>query len=90
MDLGDMREFKYTIRDKRGFHAQPAGFFVREAGTFPCAVRVVRDGKTADGKKVFAVLGLGVRCGQEIVLETEGDQEEEAMISLSRFLRENL
>ena len=53
MDLGDMREFKYTIRDKRGFHAQPAGFFVREAGTFPCAVRVVRDGKTADGKKIF-------------------------------------
>ena len=90
MDLGDMREFKYTIRDKRGFHARPAVFFVREADAFPCSVRIVREGKAADGKKIFSVLGLGVKCGQEIVLETEGDREEEAMIALSRFLRENL
>ena len=50
----------------------------------------MREGKAADGKKIFSVLGLGVKCGQEIVLETEGDREEEAMIALSRFLRENL
>ena len=55
MDLGDMREFKYTIRDKRGFHARPAGFFVREAGAFPCSVRIVREGKALMARRFFSV-----------------------------------
>ena len=72
-----MKEFKYVIKDEQGIHARPAGLFVKEAAAFPCKVTI-------------AVMGLAVKCGQEITLKTDGENEEEAMNKLSAFLEENL
>lgn len=85
-----MREFKYTVKDELGMHARPAGLFVKEAVVFPGRITIVKNGKEADGKKIFAVMELDVKCGDEIILRTEGEQEEEAISVLSRFLEENL
>lgn len=85
-----MKEFQYTIKDEQGIHARPAGCFVKEAAAFPCKVTISKDGKEVDAKRILGVMGLGVKCGQEIVLRTDGDQEEEAMEKLRRFLEENL
>ena len=80
-----MKEFKYVIKDEQGIHARPAGLFVKEAAAFPCKVIIEKDGKEADAKRIFAV-----KCGQEITLKTDGENEEEAMNKLSAFLEENL
>ncbi|SFG05429.1 phosphocarrier protein [Lachnospiraceae bacterium C7] len=85
-----MKEFKYTIKDEMGIHARPAGLFVKEAAKFPCNVTITKDGKEVDAKRIFGVMSLGVKCGQEITLKTDGDQEDEAISSLSKFLEENL
>ncbi|MCI5518147.1 HPr family phosphocarrier protein [Roseburia sp. MUC/MUC-530-WT-4D] len=85
-----MKEFTYTIKDEMGIHARPAGLFVKEAAAFPCAVTITKDGKEVDAKRIFGVMGLGVKCGQEITLKTDGEKEEEAMETLSKFLEENL
>ena len=74
-----MKEFKYVIKDEQGIHARPAGLFVKEAAAFPCKVTIEKDGKEADAKRIFAVIGLEVKCGQEITLKTDGENEEEAM-----------
>ena len=79
-----MKEFKYVIKDEQG------GLFVKEAAAFPCKVTIEKDGKEADAKRIFAVMGLAVKCGQEITLKTDGENEEEAMNKLSAFLEENL
>ena len=85
-----MRDFKYVIKDAEGIHARPAGMFVKEAAAFPCKVTIEKDGKEADAKRIFGVMGLAVKCGQEITLRTDGEKEEEAMAKLSAFLQENL
>ncbi len=85
-----MREFTYTITDPEGIHARPAGAFVKEAAQFPCSVTIAKDGKEVDAKRILGVMGLGVKCGMEIVLKTDGEKEEEAMEHLSTFLKENL
>ena len=85
-----MKEFKYVITDKGGIHARPAGALVKEAAAFPCSITIAKDGKAADAKRIFAVMGLAVNCGQEITLKTDGENEEEAMNKLSAFLEENL
>ena len=85
-----MKEFKYVIKDEQGIHARPAGLFVKEAAAFPCKVIIEKDGKEADAKRIVAVMGLAVKCGQEITLKTDGENEEEAMNKLSAFLEENL
>ena len=43
-----------------------------------------------DAKRILGVMGLGAKQGQEIVLKTEGVDEEAAMERLSAFLEENL
>ena len=85
-----MKTFEYTIKDELGIHARPAGLFVKEAAAFPCKVTIEKDGKEADAKRIFGVMGLGVKCGQEIILKTDGDQEEEAIAALGKFLEEKL
>mgnify|MGYP000780466695 CR=1 FL=1 len=85
-----MKTFEYTIKDELGIHARPAGALVKEAAAFPCSITIAKDGKAADAKRIFGVMGLGVKCGQEIILKTDGDQEEEAIAALGKFLEEKL
>ncbi len=85
-----MKEFKYTIKDELGIHARPAGLLVKEAANYKCNITLSKDGKQADLKRIFALMGLAVKCGQEIVLVTDGEDEDEAMDKLSAFIKENL
>lgn len=85
-----MKEYKFVIKDKMGIHARPAGLLVKEAGKFPCKVTIEKDGKEVDAKRIFGIMGLGAKCGQEIILRTDGEQEEEALETLSKFLEENM
>ena len=85
-----MKEIKYTITDEMGIHARPAGLFVKEAAAYPCTVTIEKDGKEVDAKRILGVMGLGVKCGQEITLKCEGEKEEEAIEDLEKFLQENL
>lgn len=85
-----MKEFQYTITDREGIHARPAGIFVKEAAAFPCKVTIAKGDKEVDAKRIFGVMGLGVKCGEKITIRTDGEQEEEAIAKLSSFLQENL
>lgn len=85
-----MKEFHYVITDEQGIHARPAGLFVKEATACACNVTISKDGKEVDAKRILSVMSLGVKKGQEIVLKTDGDGEEEALEKLAKFLQENL
>ncbi len=85
-----MKEFRYVITDEQGIHARPAGLFVKEATGCECNVTIAKDGKVVDAKRILGVMSLGVKKGQEIVLQTDGADEDEAMDKLSAFLQENL
>lgn len=85
-----MKSFVYTITDPEGFHARPAGLFVKEAKKFPCTTTVVKGEKSADARKMFGLMGLGIKGGETITVTTEGEQEEEAAVALEAFLKENL
>lgn len=85
-----MKEFKYVIKDEAGIHARPAGQFVKEAAAFSCAVTIGKGGREVDAKRILGVMGLGTKCGDEITIKTDGEDEEEAIAALSKFLEENL
>lgn len=85
-----MKEFKYVITDKGGIHARPAGALVKEAAAFPCSITIAKDGKAADAKRIFGVMGLGVKCGEEITVCTDGENEEAASDAIEAFLKANL
>lgn len=85
-----MKTFHYVIQDKEGIHARPAGEFVKAAKGFSSTVKVLKNGKAADAKKIFGLMGLGVKQGEEIEVQVEGADEETAAAALETFLKENL
>ena len=56
-----MESFVYTITDEVGLHARPAGLLVKEVKSMTSAVTLRAKGKSADAKKIIAVLSLGVK-----------------------------
>ena len=73
-----MREFKYVITDPEGIHARPAGELVKAAKAFACSIKMTNYGKAGDCKKIFGLMGLGVKKGNEVVLTFDGEDEEAA------------
>lgn len=85
-----MKEFTYTITDPQGMHARPAGVLVKEAAKYQSSVTIEKDGKSGDAKRIFAVMGLGVKCGQQITVKVDGADEDEAAAAIEAFLKANL
>lgn len=85
-----MKEFKYVITDQEGIHARPAGELIKTVKAFSCSIKIAKDGKAADCKRLFAVMGLGVKKGQEVTFTFDGDDEAAAYDAVSKFMQENL
>lgn len=85
-----MKTVQYVIQDELGIHARPAGELVKLAKTFSSHIIMKKEGKSGDCKKIFALMGLAVKKGNEITLEIEGEDEEKACEELTRFLKEQL
>lgn len=84
-----LKEVKYVIQDENGIHARPAGMLVKEAQQFASAITITCGQRSADLKKLFALMKMGVKKGEEITLQVEGADEAEAAPALEAFLKEN-
>ena len=51
-----MKSFKYVITDPVGIHARPAGALVKEIKKYDSDVKVLANGKSADGKKLMNLM----------------------------------
>ena len=85
-----MKEFKYTITDTEGIHARPAGELVKAAKEFNSKITIEKDGKRGDCKKIFSIMALAVKTGNEITISCDGDDEEAACERIQRFMKDNM
>ena len=70
-----------------GLHARPAAVFVRLAGQQAAPVTIRRpDGDPVPATSILSVMTLGVRAGDEIVLEADGPDGEAAVSALAEML----
>ena len=70
-----MKEFSYIIKDKLGIHARPAGLLVKEAGKYNSSITIMTKGKRADAKKIFSVMSLSAKMGDELKVSVFGSDE---------------
>ncbi len=83
-------KFEYAIKDSLGIHARPAGLLVAEAKKYKSAVTIEAKGKKADAKRIFAVMSLGVKCGDVINVLCEGEDAEAAIAGMKAVVEANL
>lgn len=85
-----MKTFTYEIKDEIGIHARPAGLLVKEAKNYTSKATLRKGDKAADLTKLMAIMSLGVKCGDVITVEVEGEDEETAAPALEEFFSKNL
>lgn len=85
-----MKQFTYTISDPDGIHARPAGNLVKLAKGFSSQITAEANGKKADVKKLFALMGLGAKQDMALSVLIEGDDEADAAAQLEQYLKDNL
>jgi phosphotransferase system HPr (HPr) family protein len=76
----------FTILNSSGFHARPAGLFVKTASRFCSVIKVVSGKQTADGKSILSLMLLGATPGAEITIEARGEDEAEALNALAELI----
>ena len=82
-----MDELRYTITDKNGIHARPAGLIVQTAKQYSSAISLSSGGKTADGKELIQLMQLGVKQGDEVVVSAVGADAGEALADIEVTLK---
>ncbi|MDD2968546.1 MAG: HPr family phosphocarrier protein [Lachnospiraceae bacterium] len=84
-----MKDFQYKVMDPIGIHARPAGLLVKEAMKFGSSITLEKGGKSVDAKRIMAVMGLGVKQGEEVTVKADGADEEAAIVALRSFFQSN-
>lgn len=85
-----MKELQYVIKDSAGIHARPAGLLVKKAAEFSSKITIKNGGKSADARRLFSIMGLGAKQGDNLTIEFDGADEAAAAEAFKAFLAENL
>ncbi len=84
-----MKEFTYVITDPVGIHARPAGVLAKLVKSLDSKVFIWKGDKSAEAKKLMAVMGLGIKQNDEVKVTVEGPSEEADAASVETFFKEN-
>ena len=71
-----------TISNKLGLHARASAKLTKLAGSFPCEVWLSKGERRINAKSIMGVMMLAAGLGSEVLLETIGEREDEAMSAL--------
>lgn len=75
---------KKTVKvlNETGLHARPASIFVKIASSYKSGVTIEANGKEGNGKSILSVLGMGIQCGTDLTITTDGPDEADALAEL--------
>lgn len=75
-----------TIQIKTGLEARPVAIFVQVASQFESSIYVEHDSKKVNAKSIMGMMTLGLAAGENVTVSAEGNDEEEAIKSIEKYL----
>lgn len=82
-----MKSIIYKVTTTNGIHARPASLLVKEINKFKCKSVIKKGEKTVNAKEILAVMSLGIKQGDTITITFYGEDEEEALEAVEKFLK---
>ncbi len=76
---------KARILNEAGLHARPAASLVKLASKFESDFFIEMQGYKVNGKSILGVMTLAAECGAEVELIMNGEDEHEAMESITEL-----
>lgn len=77
---------KVTILNQVGIHLRPAERFCTKALEYSCKITIRKGNGRYNAKSVLSVLGARIKYGEEILLECDGKDEEQALKALESIV----
>ena len=77
-----------TISNKLGLHARASAKLTKLAGSFPCEVWISKGDRRVNAKSIMGVMMLAAGLGSEVVIEAQGEREQEAMDALLALIHD--
>ena len=84
----NMVKTEITISNKLGLHARASAKLTKLAGSFPCEVWMSKGERRINAKSIMGVMMLAAGVGSVVELETDGDQEQEALDALVALIND--
>ena len=76
------------IINKLGLHARASAKLTQLASQFPCEVWLSRNDRRVNAKSIMGVMMLAAAKGATISIETNGEQEQEAMSAILALIND--
>lgn len=76
------------IINKLGLHARASAKLTQLASQFPCEVWLSRNARRINAKSIMGVMMLAAAKGSTINIETDGEQEQEAMNAIVALIND--
>jgi phosphocarrier protein HPr len=83
-----MIQSSVTISNKLGLHARASAKLTKTAGGFACEVWMSRGDRRVNAKSIMGVMMLAAGMGTEVVVETNGADEAQAMQALLALIND--
>ena len=74
------------IQISNGLEARPVAMLVQVASQFESQIFVESGEKKVNAKSIMGMMTLGLDTGEKITVVAEGNDEEEAMTSIEKYL----
>jgi phosphocarrier protein len=75
-----------VILNELGVHARPAARIVKAASLRKASLWIEKDGERVNGKSIMGVMMLAAEKGSSIVLEADGEDEEELIEEIVKLI----
>lgn len=76
------------IINKLGLHARASAKLTQLASQFPCEVWLSRNARRINAKSIMGVMMLAAAKGSTINIETNGEQEQDAMTAIVALIND--
>jgi phosphocarrier protein len=83
-----MPQATVTISNKLGLHARASAKLTKLAGSFPCEVWMNKGERRINAKSIMGVMMLAAGLGSEVMVETLGEREGEALTALLALIND--
>jgi len=77
-----------SIVNKLGLHARAASRLVNCASGFASDIRLIKGARSVNAKSIMGVLTLAAARGTDLVIETEGADEQEALDAIRQLIED--
>ncbi len=81
---------KMIVKNESGLHARPAGILAQAAMKCSSNVFILVGERKVQVKSILNLMAAGIKCGTEIELQCEGENEEQELKTLVELIESGL